>query len=118
MFAAIDIDGTTTRYPYAMRRIVEMCQPSVFLTGHSSVDPSTADMEDLIDGRRKQLAALGITQPCTIIVCVGRDSSEVAEQKGAFCRDNNVTLFIDDSLNYCEAVRRLSPKTAILHVYK
>ena len=118
MFAAIDIDGTVSRHPAVLDIIANAkLESSVFLTGHSNENPATADKTQLLAGRIQQLAALGITTHLPIIICVGRNSTEVAEQKGIFCRDNKVELFIDDSINYCEAVRRLSPNTAIFHVF-
>lgn len=113
---AIDIDGTTTRWPEQMKVLAASPCAVVFLTGHSNVNPATADLIQLNKGRVAQLQELGLFN-VPIHVCVGRNSSEVAKQKGEYCRDNNVGLFIDDSLDYCEAVRRISPNTCILHVF-
>lgn len=122
MKIAIDIDGTLSRYPERLsslaKSIVSMGGYACLLTGHSRPDPSTANSEELQAGRKAQIESLGIGDlDAPIHICVGRNSREVAHQKGEFCRDNQIDIFIDDSKDYCEAVRRLSPNTTILWVW-
>lgn len=117
VFIAIDIDGTTTRYPQQMKRLLDAYPDSVLLTGCSVHDPESADIGMLLAGRHAQLEPLIGTVERHIEICVGRNSAEVAEMKGRFCREHSVQLLIDDSPDYCDAVRRLSPATAVLRVW-
>lgn len=117
---AIDIDGTLAAWPSILGPLSHAMNTAgwdvVLLTGHSCSDPAQADRAGLLDARHRQAEPFraGFRD---IVVCVGKNSGEVAEQKAAYCRDNGIDLFIDDSRNYCEAVRRVSPKTLVLWVH-
>lgn len=125
MKVAIDIDGTLTVWPNELGMLAASLLAAehevIILTGFSvSVsNPQSADMAALIDCREKQLQLLGLNkyvEDFCIKVCVGRNSAEVAELKGAFCRDAGVNWLIDDSPDYCAVVRRLSPGTLVTQV--
>lgn len=119
MRAAIDIDGTLAAWPAVLGPLTNAFSAAgwdvVLLTGHSCADPAAADRTALREGRLRQVAPFRASFR-EVVVCVGRNGSEVAEQKGAYCREQAVSLFVDDSPDYCRAVRRLSPGTLVLGV--
>lgn len=119
MMIAIDIDGTLAAWPGVLaplsRALVDAGHEVVLLTGHSCPDPSKADRAALLAGRLRQVEPF-LASFREIVVCVGCNSGEVANQKGDYCRDQAVHLFIDDSRNYCDSVRKASPSTLVLEV--
>lgn len=121
MKTAIDIDGTASAYPHQMAVLSHALRTAglsvVLLTGHACPNPVVADRQELLAGRQAQVSAWGLSFD-GIIVCVGRNSDDVAQQKAAYCRENGIGLFIDDSLNYCQAVKAASPATMVLHVWE
>lgn len=121
MNVAIDIDGTASAYPVQIAALSAALKSAghsvVLLTGHSHEQPDLADRLSLLAGRRAQVAPWGLSFD-DIFVCVGRNSTEVADLKASYCRSHNVALFIDDSRNYCCAVKRFSPSTLVLEVFK
>jgi hypothetical protein len=121
MNVAIDIDGTCSAYPAAFaalsRALTTAACRVVLLTGHSCSEPSKADQAALLASRRRQVEPWGLSFE-QIIVRVGRNSAEVADQKASYCRASQVCLFIDDSPDYCRAVKRLAPSTLVLRVWE
>jgi len=116
--AAIDMDGTFWRYPYLLARLTENFEP-IILTGTSHEDAWTDYRSQIIAEREKQvkdiLQGIGIT--IRLIVCCGTNSSECATQKAEWCKKLEAVVFIDDSDNYCDAVRRENPNILILKVW-
>jgi len=111
MKVAVDIDGTITKWPAACLAIMTAFPDSVILTGYSGRQPVA--YEKLLQERIAQLTPIiGVPQRL-IHICVGRSISHIAELKGQYCRDNHIDLLIDDHDEYCAAVRKLSPKTAV-----
>lgn len=119
MNVAIDIDGTLSVWFSVLgplsKALTVAGHTVVLLTGHSCPDPENADRDNLLHGRRTQVEPFCASFQ-EIIVCVGRNSTEVAQQKAEYCRNQQIDLFIDDSLNYCAGVRQRSPGTLVLHV--
>lgn len=115
---AVDIDGTITRYPSVFKEILDAFPYAVILTGCLSDDPSSTNHDHLVSGRVQQLTPLIGVPRHEIIVCVGRTVADVANGKGLVCKQRGVSLFIDDSKVYCEAVRKISPSTAIIQVFE
>lgn len=48
-------------------------------------------------------------------VVQGETDTARAYAKGAFCRDNQIDLFIDNNRVYCDHVLAMSPHTTVLH---
>lgn len=120
MKIAIDIDGTLTAWPEQFKRLLTVMPDAVvtFLTGALILVEQPATQAQLVAGRRRQIAPLigelmGRTE---IFVSTGATIAEVAHGKGVFCRAHGVDIFIDDTMEYCEAVWKLSPKTMVLKV--
>lgn len=120
MKVAIDIDGTLDGHQARIGpltcALVAAGHDVVLLTGTSMPHPHLARMEQLQVQRQQQVAPLGACFR-EIVICVGENSNQVASKKGAYCLHNGIDLLIDDSKNYCEAVRQLSPTTLVLHVH-
>lgn len=120
MIAALDIDGTASAWPGVVGRLaVDLSAAGwevVYLTGHLHPDPDRADRVALESARRSQLALLGVP-PLPVVVCVGRDTADVARRKGEYLRGRGVSLFVDDTEAYCRAARQLSPGTLTLKVF-
>jgi hypothetical protein len=119
MKAAIDIDGTLAARSGVPGPLTHALSGAgwdvVLLTGHSCPDPAAADRVALAAGRLRQVAPFRAAFR-EVVIRVGRSAGEVAEQKAAYCRDNGVALFVDNSPNCCEAVRKASPGTLVLEV--
>lgn len=125
MRVTIDIDGTLTAWPAVLdavaKTILGIGGTVVLLTGCTAPDPATVNNAGLVESRRRQVRAIpGAADMAVldIVVCVGRDVADVADLKGAYCRDHGVTIVIDDAPEYCAAIRRLSPQTLVLQVVK
>ena len=121
MQIAIDIDGTITRYPLIFNELICLFRAGahcvVILTGAAVPNPASVDRAALHTGRLLQLSPL-LQEPIPPIeICVGRDPTEVADLKARFCLDHSIDLLIDDSKIYCDWVRSISPRTAVLMVY-
>jgi len=113
---AFDIDGTITKHPQRMAALMAQFPGWVVLTGGIATP-------DQIDGhklaRQSQLIPfIGEAIDLTLInICLGPSVAEVARLKGEYCRDHQIDILIDDSVEYCRAVQAISPTTTILQVW-
>ena len=114
MNVVIDLDGTITAAPVAFEALMR----SLMKSGHSvyvltgAIDPSSPGAKT--EMRMEQLAVFGLHKDVhytEVHVFVDRDVNVISRLKADFCRDNDVSIFIDDSKRYLEAVMIRSPKT-------
>lgn len=116
---AIDIDGTLTRDPSTVAELARCLLAQqwrvVFLTGGLAAELSASEQQSHEKRRRGQLRYYGL-QDCEVAVCLASTTDQVAVLKGHWCRENAACILIDDTLSYCEDVRRLSPNTLVLRV--
>lgn len=129
MRAAFDVDGTITRHPEVMSRVMHGLRKTrarVFiLTGCDMVDGPFEDLneirqEHLIKLRVAQLKTFGVTDIShyhRILIACGQRKSDVAMEKARYCREMNIDVLFDNDKSYCDMVRTISPKTTVLHVY-
>ena len=118
MIIAFDLDGTISAHPLACAAMSHALRAagwkSVVLTGaiHGSIQSNP-------QWRANQLHDLnwhvGVDFD-ELLIAVSGSVEGVAEEKGIYLRDNSVQIFLDDTLMYCETVKRLSPGTMTLRV--
>lgn len=126
MHMAIDIDGTLGSYPGVLGHLAEMYlllgHKVTLLTGGLVERVTEEAFAASVQARLKQVAGFykGLTpswlSKVTIHPVLAQTFAECPPLKGEFCKNESVHLFIDDSPDYCEAVRRLSPATLVLQV--
>jgi len=119
MKAAIDIDGTLAKWPMILGALSRALKKDgwsvVLLTGALHPDPEKADRAGMLRGRQRQVEPFGAAFD-EIVVCAGRTTLQVAWQKAEYCRQHGIDLCIDDSREYTNEIRHLSPKTLALEV--
>lgn len=118
---AIDMDGTFAEWPRELE-ILSRSMPCVVLTGtvienYAGWVPYNAAIAARMTQVAEVLQRLGVKTIPPIVVCAGSNSSEIAKKKSDWCRDNGVSIFIDDSDDYCESVRAACPSLLILKVW-
>jgi putative intracellular protease/amidase len=105
-----DIDGTISAAPAEYRAIMLALRAAEHevhvITGQGGV--VTPESED---GRRAQLAGLGIFPECYDVLYLAGPSEgswdwqHVAESKAAYCRDHGIAFMFEDSPEYAQAIR-------------
>lgn len=109
MIFAFDLDGTLNRHPKELREMML----GLRLKGCRVIVLTAVPLNETEEHRREMLAAVGITiSDWDEMVMVPDDGIS----KGCYCRDNQVSVLIDDAMSNLENVRRLSPATCCLHV--
>jgi hypothetical protein len=72
--------------------------------------------EVTIKEKFSKVQSLGVTVTSKQLhVVQGETDTARAYAKGAFCRDNQIDLFIDNNRVYCDHVLAMSPHTTVLH---
>lgn len=113
MKIAIDIDNTITANPTFFRLFIENQLKAGnevhVLTG--SVANAEADMSSPPD-RVEQLARLGITTYTRLVQITRKmQHPDIGIGKGAYCRDNEIDMIIEDDDLYVKEISRASPGT-------
>ena len=120
MTIAFDLDDTITIYPHQC----EVIASSLMQAGHKVIIISGAEIpnpthEQACETRRAKLELAktkGFTSCNGIEVAFVRNSDEAAQYKAGYCKGEGVDILIDDSLKYCETVKRACPGLLVLRV--
>lgn len=119
---AFDVDDTITKYPEVCKPIMEalVAQGHVvsIITGQPD-KPENVDLSKAQEVRRQQLARHGVLQGIhyhDIHPAVSPTHEGAAKRKGELCKMLGVCCIWDDSLTYCDGIRKLCPKTMICHI--
>src|SRR4029077_15824406 len=118
MIYCFDIDGTLSERPMIFATVME----ALLKAGHQ-VYPLTAAMSswgpDIEARRLAQLSKLGFEKGIhftDVVVCVAGTLESCGNLKGQFCKDMNVSLMVEDTSIYADAIKRLSPATLCLRM--
>jgi hypothetical protein len=114
MHIAIDIDGTLTKNPKQLGRLIN----AVFEAHHVTFLTGTLGVPNKPE-RRAQVAALGIPniERIPIEICAGRSVEDVAKLKGQFCKERTVDILFEDTDTYLFYVKKISPETSCFKIY-
>lgn len=108
MIFAIDIDGTITKAPERMLKILEAFPGSFILTGYSGPPGDTAagwesdTYKQLLAERRRQLAQLSVSfAQHEVVIAVAESIEGIGRRKAQICLERKVDVLIDDHPVYC-----------------
>jgi hypothetical protein len=117
MIVAFDVDNTLTKWPTTLVELATRLSGVrlILLTGNVGDPADREQANHFREARKQQIRELWPRHlsPPEIHVCIAPPGPGIANLKGEFCRDHKVAILLDDDPNYCKAVRRLSPATAV-----
>lgn len=107
----VDLDGTISAYPTEMCDLMCALKSTgytvVILSGSGDDPKSGNTFEDKCD----LLKTLGVTQCWDTMVVVGGD---IAALKAQWCKENNVSIMIDNNLANCKAALKSGVTLALV----
>lgn len=130
MKIAIDIDGTLTAFPELFKLIMVALKTAghyvCFLTGtlgdvniliSHDKEMDTGYLKKLcketLDGRIEQLESYGVISDMynELIVACGKTVTDVAELKGAFCKQEKIDVVFEDTKLFTDSIGCVAPET-------
>lgn len=119
MIYAFDIDGTLTRYPEMlgemMKALWRQGHEIIVITGCLTASPTTEDQREAQLYNLKPQICFG-THYTKVHVVQGDTTDDVARGKGELCKKLGVSVMFEDTIQWCEIIRKLSPDTAVLWI--
>ena len=122
MKVVFDLDGTITLHPAACEAMAAaftgMGHTVAVLTGHAGNEYTEEQRNKVRDTKRDVLWEIGFMSYGELVVCFGENSRKVASLKAGWIKNNGAHVFIDDSILYCDEVKKACPGVLVLHVHE